>query len=117
MTQLELEGAYIDAMYYCPHHPDSKIPKYKKDCGCRKPKPGMLIKAGDTFGIDFTTSYLVGDKWTDIEAGCAMGCKTILVLTGHGTGEYQKKRNENVDWISPDLYQAVVNNILPNLQR
>jgi D-glycero-D-manno-heptose 1,7-bisphosphate phosphatase len=115
ITQLEQEGAHIDAFYYCPHHPDSAIPQYKRICECRKPKPGMLIDAGNKFDIDFSTSFLIGDKWTDIEAGRAMGCKTILVLTGHGTDEYTAKKG-NADYISQDLYDAVVNNILPDLQ-
>jgi len=75
--------------------------------------PGMLSDAAKKFPIDFSTSYLVGDKWTDIEAGRAMGCKTILVLTGHGTDEYAVKKG-NADYVSQDLFDAVVNNILPN---
>ena len=78
--------------------------------------PGMLRNAAKKFPIDFSTSYLVGDKWTDIEAGHAMGCKTILVLTGHGADEYLVKKG-GADYISQNLYDAVVNNILPNLSR
>lgn len=113
ITKLEQDGAHLDAVYYCPHHPESNIPQYKKTCECRKPMPGMLSDAAKKFPIDFSTSYLVGDKWTDIEAGRAMGCKTILVLTGHGTDEYAVKKG-NADYVSQDLFDAVVNNILPN---
>ena len=80
-------GARIDAYYYCPHHPDfGKI----KDCDCRKPKPGLLYRAGADFSIDLTDSYLIGDKASDILAGAAAGVTTFLVATGYGQGEISK---------------------------
>ena len=104
-------GSHIDAVYYCPHHPDAIIERYKINCDCRKPKPGMLIKAEEKFNIDFKSSFLVGDKWSDIEAGRTVGCKTILVETGHGLLEYENKKCP-VDYVAADLLNAVQNFIL-----
>lgn len=82
-TLLGKEGAYIDALYYCPHHPDKGFegerPEYKIECGCRKPKPGMLLKAAEDYNIDLSQSIMIGDGKNDMEAGKAAGCQTILV--------------------------------------
>ena len=82
-TLLGKEGAYLDAIYYCPHHPhkgyEGEIPELKIDCDCRKPKPGMLLKAAEDFHVDLRNSYMVGDSENDILAGKAAGCKTILI--------------------------------------
>lgn len=87
-TLLGQEGAYVDALYYCPHHPDSgfegEIKKLKFNCECRKPKPGMLEKAARDFNIDLSSSWMIGDRKNDVEAGIAAGCKTALV----GTEQY-----------------------------
>lgn len=87
-TLLGLEGAYVDAIYYCPHHPDKgywgEVPELKFECECRKPKPGMLIKAAKDLNVDLEHSYMVGDAENDILAGKAAGCKTVLVAEDHG---------------------------------
>lgn len=79
-TLLGQEGAYVNAIYCCPHHPDKGFPgerpEYKIDCGCRKPKPGMLLEAADRFHIDLASSWMVGDSRRDMEAGRAAGCHT-----------------------------------------
>lgn len=111
IEQLKQVNAHIDAIYYCPHHPEAKMEKYRIDCDCRKPNPGMLIKAEEKFNIDFKSSFLVGDKWSDIEAGRSVGCKTILVETGHGLLEYENKKYY-VDYVAADLLDAVQNFIL-----
>jgi D-glycero-D-manno-heptose 1,7-bisphosphate phosphatase len=111
IRQLNQTNAHIDAIYYCPHHPEAEVQKYRIDCGCRKPKPGMLLEGGKRFNIDFKSSFLVGDKWSDIEAGRTAGCRTILVKTGHGIQEY-KRENGSVDYIAIDLLDAVVNFIV-----
>ena len=90
-------GAHIDAMYYCPHHPNA-------NCECRKPNPGMLIEAAKKFHIDFKRSFMIGDKLSDIDAGKRVGCKTILVLTGHGKDE---PKTDKIDYTTHDLYSAV----------
>mgnify|MGYP002525961165 FL=1 len=82
-TLLGEDGAYLDAIYFCPHHPDKgfdgEIPELKFDCDCRKPKPGMLIKAAREFNIDLTKSWMVGDSDSDIMAGKNAGCSTVLI--------------------------------------
>lgn len=82
-TLLGEKGAYLDAVYYCPHHPDKgfdgEVPELKKECGCRKPKPGMLLKAAEDLNIDLASSWMVGDGERDILAGKAAGCHTALV--------------------------------------
>ena len=87
-TLLGAEGAYLDAIYYCPHHPhkgyEGEVPELKIDCECRKPKPGMLIKAAEDFNICLEDSWMIGDGENDVKAGKAAGCKTGLI----GTEEY-----------------------------
>lgn len=84
-TLLGQEGAYIDAIYYCPHHPDKGFegerPEYKMECDCRKPKPGMLLAAAQEFNIDLSQSWMVGDSKNDVEAGKAAGCKVAYIGT------------------------------------
>ena len=84
-TLLGTEGAYLDGIYFCPHHPHSgyegEVKELKIDCDCRKPKPGMLLKAAEDLNIDLNQSYMVGDGENDIKAGKAAGCKTVLLNT------------------------------------
>jgi len=81
-SELAKWEAHIDALYYCPHHPQATVTEYLKDCPCRKPGAGMLERARDEQGIDPALSYLVGDSTSDILAGKRAGCRTILVETG-----------------------------------
>ena len=99
-------GAYIDAIYYCPHHPEAKIDKYRIDCECRKPKNGMFKMADKNMNINLKQSFIVGDRWSDIEAGRSVGCKTILVRTGHGVQSLECDAN-TCDYVANDLYDAV----------
>lgn len=82
-TLLGREGAYLDGIYFCPHHPDKgfqgEIPELKIDCDCRKPKPGMLLTAAKDFNIDLSQSWMVGDGKNDVQAGRNAGCKTVLI--------------------------------------
>ena len=84
-TLLGKEGAYLDGIYFCPHHPHSgyegEVKELKIECDCRKPKPGMLLKAAEDLNIDLSQSYMVGDGENDIKAGKAAGCKTVLLNT------------------------------------
>ena len=85
-TLLGKEAAYIDALYFCPHHPHKGFagerPELKIDCDCRKPKPGLLLKAAEDFNIDLSKSWMIGDGDNDIKAGEAAGCKTMLLNDG-----------------------------------
>lgn len=82
-TLLGREGAYLDGIYYCPHHPHSgyegEVRELKIDCDCRKPKPGMLYAAAEAFHIDLKQSWMIGDAERDIAAGKRAGCKTVLI--------------------------------------
>ena len=84
-TLLGKEGAYLDGIYFCPHHPHSgyegEVKELKIDCDCRKPKPGMLLKAAEDLNIDLSQSYMVGDSENDILAGKSAECKTVLLNT------------------------------------
>lgn len=83
-TMLGRENAFVDAIYYCPHHPDSGYPEerkeYKIECDCRKPKPGMLLKASSDWNIDLSKSYMIGDRITDAEAGKNAGVKESFII-------------------------------------
>ena len=78
-TLLEKKGAHIDGEYYCFHHPKAKESEFKVKCDCRKPKPGLILKAAKDFGLDTSKCYMVGDGLTDVKAGSAVGCKSILI--------------------------------------
>ena len=85
--ELAAIGTGVDAYYFCPHHPSHGTGKYRLECACRKPLPGMLHAAAEDLQIDLAASYMVGDKLADVVAGMAAGCRTILVRTGYGDAE------------------------------
>jgi D-glycero-D-manno-heptose 1,7-bisphosphate phosphatase len=77
---LEKAGAPpLDAVYFCPHHPNATLPEYRLACECRKPRPGSLLRAVAEHNVDLNASFMVGDRMTDIIAGRAAGCRTVLV--------------------------------------
>lgn len=101
-TLLGEKGAYIDGLYYCPHHPDrgfegEKI-EYKIVCECRKPKPGLLMKAAKDFNIDLSQSWMIGDSLSDVRTGIAAGCRTGLISEEH---------NEEADVVDSSLLNIV----------
>jgi len=107
---LAAEGASVDAIYYCPHHPREGAPPYRRDCDCRKPRPGMLLRAAEDLNIDLSRSYMVGDGVVDVGAGRAAGATTVLVLTGYGRGHLEHRRDRwtvEPDHIAEDLGAAV----------
>jgi len=87
-TLLGQEGAYLDDIFVCPHHPDKGFPgerpEYKLACACRKPKPGLLLQAAEKYNIDLTESWMIGDSPRDMEAGAAAGCQTMRVDAATG---------------------------------
>lgn len=89
-TLLGKDGAYIDGLYICPHHPDKGFegerPEYKVDCDCRKPKPGLLLQAARDFNIDLSQSYMIGDSNRDVEAGRKAGCKESIMIETNKKG-------------------------------
>ena len=112
-TALRQQGATIDNFYYCPHHPTEGIEPYRKDCNCRKPAPGMLLRAVQDLNIDLTRSYLVGDRFNDMEAGKIIGVRGILVKTGFGQsllqddGPDEATPENKPDFIAADILEAV----------
>ncbi len=98
LSQLAEEGARVDDIYYCPHHPDD-------NCECRKPKPKMVLKAVKEHDIDLRQSFMVGDKPLDIQLGKSAGCRTVLVPSDPGEVDAQPCLP---DYTAADLYQAAL---------
>lgn len=111
MTEaLAQEGAHIDGIYICPHHPEAKEERFRLDCDCRKPKPGLFYKAAADFDLDLGRSYVVGDRWSDLKAAAAVDAKGVLVLTGYGRGDFEyigPVQTVQPTHVAEDLYAAV----------
>ena len=97
---LQSKGTFINAFYYCPHHPTEGIGVFRQACPCRKPEAGMLIRAAQDLHIDLYRSYMVGDMMKDMEAAQKVGAKGILVKTGYGLKTLQE---------NPDLITSKIN--------
>lgn len=110
--QLSAAGApKLDAIYYCPHHPEATLPEYRVVCDCRKPKPGAFLRASREFDVDLAASFMVGDRLTDVAAGQAAGCRTVLLETGRHTdppivtpGDWDRQCRP--DYVCSDLQAA-----------
>ena len=89
---LESGGARIDAYYYCPHHPDGKVEQYAVRCDCRKPARGLVDRAARELGIDPAQSFVIGDRWLDVELARTVGARGVLVRTGYGLTEEARPR-------------------------
>lgn len=101
---LAAEHVHIDAVYHCPHHPQGSVAMYACDCTCRKPAPGMLLKAATDFNIDLSQSLLIGDKISDIEAAERAGVpRTVLVESGHSISAATRALAQHV---APNLLAA-----------
>jgi len=99
--QLARESARLDAIYYCAHHPSVGEPPYRLDCDCRKPKPGLIQRAAADFEIDLERSWMVGDRYGDVELARNAGLHAAFVLSGYGRGEWEFQR---ASWkIEPEL--------------
>lgn len=108
-SQLGAEGAFIDGLYFCPHHPDKGFPgeivELKGSCNCRKPEPGLIDKACSDLGIGRQDSWMIGDATSDVEAGRRAGVRTILLRSGHGGTD--AKYAVRPDYTAPDLSDAI----------
>jgi D-glycero-D-manno-heptose 1,7-bisphosphate phosphatase len=89
--KIEAAGGRVDGFYYCPHLPYAAVEKYRTDCDCRKPKPGMILNAARDLSLDVHASFVVGDRWRDIEMGQAAGVAGVLVETGYGKTEASRR--------------------------
>lgn len=108
---LAAEGTRVDGIYACPHHPDLGGPGYRRECACRKPRPGLLLRAAEELGLDLSASFMVGDSFRDVGAGRAAGVRgTVLLRTGYGRGELLWKGSSSSVWpdfVADDLEQAL----------
>ncbi len=106
VDMLRGRGARVDAVYYCPHHPSNGY-----TCRCRKPDIGMLLKARERFDVDLSSSFVVGDKWSDVKCGENAGAMTSLVMTGYGRSDYQRCIDDQIkiDYLAENLYDFVTN--------
>jgi len=100
--ELSKHAAHLDGVYFCPHAPDA-------GCDCRKPKPGMLIRAAHELQVDLTQSYMVGDRFLDMQMAHAVGVRAILVRTGDGSDELANHQGEPLqpDYVAENLLAAV----------
>lgn len=110
---LRRKGALIDAFYYCPHHPTEGFPPYRQSCDCRKPAPGLFLRAARELNLDLSASWMIGDRYNDMEAAHRAGAKGILVKTGYGADELSGEGPDTEttvgkpDLIADDILQAV----------
>jgi len=111
LTRMLAEGgARLDGIYYCPHHPKAGSTDLTRECDCRKPATGLLDRAAADLHIDLGRSYMVGDKWSDVELGQRAGCRTVLVRTGFGHDDPGNARPSGLrepDLTAHDLAGAV----------
>lgn len=107
-TLLGEHGAYLDEIYYCPHHPDKgfegEVPELKIECECRKPKPGLILEAAEDFNIDLSRSWMIGDGSNDVGAGKNAGCKAVLI-------DATRSQNYGQDMTVDSLLEFVENNL------
>ena len=104
---LQQDNARLDAIYYCPHHPTAGNSRHTKECDCRKPGTGLIDQASRDLDIDVKQSYVVGDKWSDVELGQRAGAHSILVRTGYGADE---EGNIRPDYLKePDFIAHTIN--------
>jgi D-glycero-D-manno-heptose 1,7-bisphosphate phosphatase len=109
-NELARRGARIDAVYYCAHHPSVGELPYRFDCDCRKPKPGLITRATRDFNIDLARSWMVGDRYSDVELARNAGLQSMFVMSGYGRGEWEHQRaswTEQPDLVAEDLLEAV----------
>jgi len=101
--ELARQGAHLDAIYYCLHHPQAQLESLRLSCDCRKPKPGLLLRAARELAIDLARSYMVGDSPTDVAAGLAAGCQTILL----NNADDRPVNGQRPHFVAVDLAAAV----------
>ena len=101
-------GARIERFYHCPHDPHAPIERFRRDCTCRKPQPGLVLQAVDDLGLDPTRSFVVGDKWSDIAVAHSVGATGILVQTGYGASQAERPDRPRDAIVTADLMAATV---------
>ncbi|MEE2821484.1 MAG: HAD family hydrolase [Acidobacteriota bacterium] len=109
------EEAWIDAFYYCPHHPEAGTESYTRECPCRKPKPGMLLQAAEELNLALSPSHMIGDKLIDVEAGHRAGCQSVLIKSEHNTKMQQHLDEEKVSTSSHENPLQIPDHIASNI--
>ncbi|HEV7475076.1 MAG TPA: HAD family hydrolase [Pyrinomonadaceae bacterium] len=107
---LSTGGAKLDAIYYCAHHPSVGEPPYRFDCDCRKPRPGLIQRAAKDLDIDLAASWMIGDRYSDIELAHNAGVNSAFVLSGYGRGEWEHQRGSwtmQPELVAESLLEAV----------
>ena len=105
MNTFLMEMTGVDAIYYCPHHPNGNIDEYRKICNCRKPEIGLLEQACNDFDIDMNRSYMIGDRASDILTGQRAGVKTVLLESGYGSAGLEQ--NVTPAYVFADLRDVI----------
>jgi len=108
--QLAEGRARLDGLYVCTHHPTEGAPPYRAECDCRKPRPGLLLRAARELDLDLAASVMIGDRISDVAVGQSVGAAGVLVLTGYGLGEWEHQRQGwalKPDHVADDLLDAV----------
>jgi len=107
--ELAEQGARVDAIYYCPHHPRIGDARYRRLCDCRKPQPGMLLRAAREHAVELSESFVIGDKASDVNLATNAGARGVLVLTGYGRETYQNPESWPCKpaFVAEDLLGAV----------
>jgi D-glycero-D-manno-heptose 1,7-bisphosphate phosphatase len=103
-------GAHLDGIYYCAHHPLVGEPPFRLDCDCRKPKPGLILRAAEEFDLDLQESWMIGDRYSDIVLAHNAGVRSCFVLTGYGRGEWEYQRpawTSEPEMVAENLLEAV----------
>lgn len=104
---LTAESIALDGFYYCPHHPEGSVEQYRVRCECRKPRPGLILRAAGDFNIDLHSSWMIGDILNDVEAGKRAGCRTILIDNGNET-EWLPGEFRSPDYLLKNINEAAM---------
>ncbi|MEJ5963427.1 D-glycero-alpha-D-manno-heptose-1,7-bisphosphate 7-phosphatase [Pedobacter immunditicola] len=99
------EGLYLGGFYYCPHHPEGALADYRVDCSCRKPAPGLILKAAADYDLELSKSWMIGDILNDVEAGHNAGCRSVMIDNGNET-EWDLNRKRIPDAMVKNINQA-----------
>ncbi len=112
----EEAGADLEGFYYCPHSPKGNLLRYTRECECRKPSPGLILRAAREHGIAPERSWMIGDILDDIESGRRAGCRTVLIDNGNET-QWHLSSARRPDWVASDLFDAATLVVRAELER
>ncbi|SAK60047.1 histidinol-phosphate phosphatase family protein [Caballeronia glebae] len=100
-------GASLAGIYWCPHHPQGVVPELTRVCECRKPAPGLILRAAREHRLDLSQSWFIGDILDDVEAGHRAGCRSVLIDNGNET-EWLRGEGREPDIVAKDMYEAAI---------